>query len=373
MRPFPPELEASLARSGEDLSIAVVRLGAMGDIVRVLPAVRLLRIHLPDARIHWICDDRWAPLLEGHRDLDSVVALPQSRWRRERRRPSAWASIARAILDARGFLRDLDCGLAIDFHGNLRSGIVARLTGARVRLGHAAHQQKEGNRFLTTHRIDPGPERRRSRVERHLTLVRALGVIDEVLPDAGLRSTPQERAAAREAVRAAGAGEDQPYAILNPGASAAQAYKQPPPSLLAAAARPLAERGIVPVVIHGPGEEAAARAVAASSNGEAKVAPSTALRVLVPLLGGARLLVGGDSGPLHLACGVGCPVVGLYGPTDPVVNAPWNVPHRVVTPTGRRYTGIKRIDRAAGGYDGIGSEEVARAVAELLDEPTSRT
>jgi ADP-heptose:LPS heptosyltransferase len=368
MKPFPPELEASLARSGEDLSIAVVRLGAMGDIVRVLPAVRLLRFHLPDARIHWICDDRWAPLLEGHRDLDSVVAIPRSRWRRERRRPSGWPAVVRGVLHARRLLRDLDCGLALDFHGNLRSGIVARSTRARVRLGHAAHQQKEGNRFLTTHRVEPGPERRRSRVERHLALVRALGVVDDVLPDAGFRPTSHERAAAREALRSAGATEDRPYAILNPGASAAQAYKQPPPSLLAAAARPLSARGIAPIVIHGPGEEPAARAVAGESNGEARIAPPTALRVLVPLLAGARLLVGGDSGPLHLACGVRCPVVGLYGPTDPVVNSPWNVRHRVVAPRGRRYTGIKRIDRAAGGFDGIRPDEVARAVEEILDE-----
>lgn len=368
MRPFPAGLETALARSGEDLSIAVVRLGAMGDIVRVLPAVRLLRIHLPDARIHWICDDRWAPLLEGHRDLDSVVALPRTRWNRERRSPGAWPAIARGLLHARGLLRDLGCGLAIDFHGNLRSGIVARWTGAPVRLGHAAHQQKEGNRFLTTHRVEPEPDRRRSRVERHLSLVRALGVLDDVLPDAGFRPTPRERAAAREAVRAAGVPGDQRYAILNPGASAAQAYKQPPPTLLAAAARPLAVRGIVPVVIHGPGEESAARAVTAASNGEALLAPPTTLRVLVPLVAGARLLVGGDSGPLHLACGVGCPVVGLYGPTDPAVNAPWNVPHRVVSPPERRYTGIKRIDRSAGGFEGIRPEAIARAVAELLDE-----
>jgi ADP-heptose:LPS heptosyltransferase len=368
MRPFPPELETALARSGEDLSIAVVRLGAMGDIVRVLPAVRLLRIHLPDARIHWICDDRWAPLLEGHRDLDSVVALPRTHWNRERRRPASWPAIARGLLHARRLLRDLGCGLAIDFHGNLRSGIVARWTRARVRLGHAAHQQKEGNRFLTTHRVEPGPERRRSRVERHLSLVRALGVLDDVLPDAGFRPAPRERTAAREALRAVDVQGDRPYAILNPGASAAQAYKQPPPSLLAAAARPLAERGIVPVVIHGPGEEPAARAVVAASEGAARLAPPTTLRVLVPLVAGARLFVGGDSGPLHLACGVACPVVGLFGPTDPVVNAPWNVPHRVVAPPHRRYTGIKRIDRAAGGFEGIRPEEVAHAVVALLDE-----
>ena len=272
------------------------------------------------------------------------------------------------MLSLRRAVRELGCGLAVDFHGNLRSGVVTRWTGAEVRVGHDRHQQKEGNRLCTTHRVDPGPERRRSRIERHLALVRALGVPDDVLPDAGFRPTRGEVDEAREVAREAGAGPDRAYGILNPGASKTQRYKQPPAELLAAAARKIAERGLIPLVIHGPGERDDAEAVAATSGAEARIARPTTLRVLIPLLRGARVFVGGDSGPLHLACGVGCPVVGIYGPTDPAVNAPWNVPCRVVRPAGRNYTGIKRLDRAAGGFHGLGAEAVTEAVDSLLDE-----
>ena len=347
---FPPEVARSLDDHGAGLRILVVRLGAFGDILRALPAFRLARFALPDAVFQWVCDDRWAPILEGHPDLDGVIPLP-----RRSRSPGAWLSFLRALRHGRP-------GLVLDFHGNLRSGIVGRLSGAGSRLGHEGHQQKEGNRWFTTHRVAEG-ERRRSRVERNLDLVRALGLPTSPLPSAGLQIPVAADRRAREIVREL-AGPGSAFAILNPGASAAQAYKKPPRELLVAAARRLGERDVLPIVVHGPGEEDDARSVA--EGGPARMAPATSIFELAALLSRARLFVGGDSGPLHLACAVDCPVVGLYGPTDPVVNAPWGVPSRVVFPPGRAYTGIKRIDRNAGGFAGIVADDVAAAVDGLL-------
>ena len=72
--------------------------------------------------------------------------------------------------------------------------------------------------------------------------------------------------------------------------------------------------------------------------------------------------------PLHLACAVGCPVVGIYGPTDPEVNRPWGVPFRTAFPPGRSYSGIKRQDREGGGFEGLLPAHVEAAVEELLAE-----
>ena len=347
---FPPALARALAEHGDGLRILVVRLGAFGDILRALPAFRLARFALPDATFRWVCDDRWAPVLETHPDLDGVIALP-----RRSREPGAWIDFLRS-------LRRGGPGVVLDFHGNLRSGIVARLSGAPVRLGHAGHQQKEGNRWFTTHRVPEG-ERRRSRVERNLDLIRALGILDSPLPTAGLEipAAATDRAAA--IVRDL-AGDRVPLAVLNPGASASQAYKKPPRELLLAAARHLSDAGLLPIVVFGPGEEEDARAVAGT--GPARLAPATSILELAALLARSRLFVGGDTGPLHLACAVGCPVVGIYGPTDPEVNSPWGVPHRRVFPPGRAYTGIKRIDRESGGFEGIGPRDVEGAIDALL-------
>ena len=351
---LPAEVQEAVAADGLGLRILVVRLGALGDIVRTLPAVRALRFSLPEAEVSWVCDDRWERILRGHPDLDRVLLLPR------RGGIASLISVPRFL----GELRSLGANLVLDFHGNLRSGLVGRLSAARFRLGYDGHQQKEGNRRFTTHRIEPGP-RRRSRLERNLDLVRALGVAVSPLPDAGLPISRIALKAAREAAAAAGT-EPGRYALINPGASARQAYKKPPAEALAAAARGIAAAGLVPLVVWGPGEERDAGRVVESSGGVARLAPPTTLEVLVALIRRARLLVGGDSGPLHLACGVGCPVVALYGPTDPAVNAPWGVPSRIVVPRGRAYTGIKRIDRRAGGFEGIDPAEVERAVSETL-------
>ena len=74
MNPLPPWLRSSLQGGGGDLEILVVRMGAMGDILRTLPAVRLLRAALPEAGIVWVCDAGWAPLLQGHPDLAHAIS-----------------------------------------------------------------------------------------------------------------------------------------------------------------------------------------------------------------------------------------------------------------------------------------------------------
>ncbi|HZN54907.1 MAG TPA: glycosyltransferase family 9 protein [Candidatus Polarisedimenticolaceae bacterium] len=367
MQEFPAPLRRSLAAHGSGLTVLVLRLGAMGDIVRTLPAVRLLRFGLPDARVHWVAWEAWTPLLRGHAEIDEVVAIPRSEWRGMARAPGRWTDLAAAARGLVAALRAAAPGLVLDFHGDLRSGLLGRLSAAPVRLGYSGHQQKEGNRLFTTHRVPPGP-RRRSRIDRNLELVRALGLPVDPMPDAGIPIGPvDERAAAgvlsASEVRSA-------YAVLNAGASRRQAYKKPPPGLLAEAARAAAGAGLVPLVVHGPGEEDDARAVVEASRGVARSAGATGLLALAALLRGARLFVGGDSGPLHLACGVGCPVVGLYGPTDPAVNAPWRVPSASVAPEGRAYTGIKARDRRSGGFEGIGEDEVARAVESVLAVPS---
>jgi len=103
------------------------------------------------------------------------------------------------------------------------------------------------------------------------------------------------------------------------------------------------------------------------AKGHATLAPPTDLPTLAALTRKARLFIGGDSGPLHLACAVGCQVLGVYGPTDPRVNRPWGVPFRTVFPDGRNYTGIKATDRAQG-FDGLSQDALLRALEDLLDE-----
>jgi ADP-heptose:LPS heptosyltransferase len=363
VRFLPAALARAIEDGGRELTVLALRLAAMGDVLRALPPVRLLRRALPHAHLRWIVDDRWSRVLAGHPDLDGLVVVPRRSLRENARSPASWGRLPKTLEGLYADLRSPRADLLVDFHGNLRSGWIGTMSGAPVRLGHAGHQQKEANRWFTTHRVDAGP-RRVSRIERNLDLVRALGIAaDGPLPDCGL-TLPVDGASVVERVRSE-IGDR--WAVISPGASARQAHKKPPPGALAAAIEPLVSAGVTPVVQWGPGEEEDAARVVRESGGRAVLAPPTDLAELAALLAAARSFVGGDSGPLHLACAVGCPVVGVYGPTDPVVNAPWGVPHRVVAPRGRDYTGIKRIDRRRG-FDGLDRNDVADAVRSLLRE-----
>jgi ADP-heptose:LPS heptosyltransferase len=331
--------------------------------------VRLVRAALPRARIHWVLEERWRVVLEGHADLDGLRCLPRQAWRRMVRSPARWPGLARSLLGLRAALREVRPGLVLDFHGDLKSGCLGLFSGAPVRLGYGGHQQKEGNRWFNSHHVAPGA-RRSSRMERNLDLVRALGIPDRPLPGAALPLVERGRSAA-QSLRSALAGRSQEFAVISPGASAAQAYKKPPAELLAAACERLHEAGIVPLVVWGPGEQDDAARVASSARVAAVVAPPTDLPTLAALLAVSRLFVGGDSGPLHLACAVDCPVVGVYGPTDPAVNGPWRVPFEAVQPPGRTYAGIKRLDRRRG-FKGLTPDLVGTAVGALLEATAAR-
>ena len=202
-------------------------------------------------------------------------------------------------------------------------------------------------------------------MERNFSLTAPLGVRIGPQPGGGLPVLPGPDEEAENIV-AGLLPSGPPYVLISPGASTSQAYKRPPTELLAAAATHLQDRGIGVLVTWGPGEREDAEKVAALSNQAAVVVPLVDLPVLFHLIRRAVLFIGGDTGPLHVACAVGTPVLGIYGPTDPVVNAPWSVPHEAVFPPERKYSGIKRIDRNAGRFQGLSEQQLINALGKLL-------
>jgi len=125
-----------IERGGDDLRVLVVRLGALGDILRTLPPVRLVKRAMPRATIHWAVDDRCSVVLEGHPDIDGLVKLPRRDWQRLGRSAAGWPELLRSVGRFRARLKDFRAGLLLDFHGNLRSGVTGWLSGTPVRIGY---------------------------------------------------------------------------------------------------------------------------------------------------------------------------------------------------------------------------------------------
>jgi heptosyltransferase-1 len=231
--------------------------------------------------------------------------------------PARLLGVPRSLAAIRG-LRAARHDVALDLQGLWKSAVWARASGARRVIGFAAPWRREGlSELLLGLHVSLGSAPAHV-IDKNLALLRALN-IDAV----GQRAFPLP-AAADEALRV---GEQlaqrgwREYAILNPGGG--WASKLWPASSFGAVAQGLAARGLQPIVTWGPGEEGLAGAVVAASKGTAAACFRTSLLEYAHLARRARLVVAADTGPMHLACAVAAPVVGIFGPTDPARNGPF--------------------------------------------------
>lgn len=286
------------------MKFLLVRLGALGDVVHGLPVAAALRRRHPDARIDWLVDARHAALLELVPAVSRIVRVDSRRW----------AAAARAVRALRGERYDA----AVDMQGLLKSALFARLSGAARVIGfdRSAVRERPAS-WLYSERCHPVGAHV---VDKNLCLLAHLG-IDERLRCFPVE-VPESAAAAVVTDRAARDGR-RGCALLNPGA--AWPNKRWPPERFGEVAGWLAAaHGLHPVVLWGPGERELAEGVVRASGGAAVIAPQTGVGDLLALSRGARLIVSGDTGPLHLAAAVGTPVVALFGPTDAGRNGPWD-------------------------------------------------
>ncbi len=334
-------------------SVLLIRLGAVGDILRTLPALHLIRKAYPSARLAWIVEELSLSLLAGHPEIDRVIPFPRRDLQAEQGRP--WRQLRR-LAALRRELREIGFDASLDFQGSFKSGLVALLSGAPRRIGFAPGHGRELSYFFANEWVRP-PSRRIHRVEKNLLLAEAIGASDDevtiILPER------PEGAAEAESIlrRVAPCGE--PVVVPSPGTSHRQAYKRWPAGHYGRLAGLLrGSLGAAPLVVWGPGEEDLARGVVAESRGAAILAPALGLRPLAALLRRAGLFVGADTGPMHLAWGVGCPVVALFGPTDPRLNAPLGEGHAILL--------------GSSTTDAIPPERVLAAVRAILEKRAPR-
>lgn len=306
-------------------NILLVRLSAIGDVVNCLPALRLLKKEYPDVRVTWAVERSSASLLEGDRDVDEVFVVKRREWTRGILKMENLVSLGGAFraLRERGF------DVTLDFQGNLRSGLVAFASGARLRVGFTAGRVKEFCHIFYTRHVYL-PRTAMHRVRKNLLLLEALGIKPELLP-AGLKVAPADGEAIKKFIGEKNIQKKR-IVILHPGVSSFGAFKQWPREGFAEVARKLARRKRLTVVVTwGPGERLLAGEIVRLSDGAALLGPEPrGLRELAYLLKQSAMFVSGDTGPLHIAAAVGTPVVGLYGPKDPAVYGPVGERHVVV-------------------------------------------
>jgi len=308
---------------GNLLRVLLIRLSAIGDVVRTLPALTCLRRAFPDAVIDWAVEDASASLLQDQPDLDGVVVFPRRALSRLWLHPDEIGAARRALGEFLRALKEAHYDVVIDFQGTLKSGLMAKMTGAPRRVGLGRGHAREMSHLFYTEPVSL-PRRRMNRMERSLALVAHMGAsIDN--PTASIPARPEDEAFVDIFLSSMGPTGAQPASptVVFPGTSRTQAYKRYPAERFARAADLVAERTGAPVVVAwGPGEEDLAGEVVGHMRGPATLAPAMTLGQLTALIRRCRVFLSGDTGPMHIAWTVGAPVVAVYGPTDPVVNQP---------------------------------------------------
>jgi heptosyltransferase-1 len=346
--------------------ILIVRLSAMGDVIHTLPAAQAIRDAFPQAHIGWLIEERWAELLcasgfprrstrSSARPLvDEVHTVNLKGWGKSFFSFSTLQRVATVWNDVLGARYEV----AVDLQGALRSAALARWSGARVVYGAAEPRESAASLFYTRKVVAHG----RHVIEQSVSLAAGLVKRQVKVPCAQF---PLDAAAeARIEQRLAELGIDK-FAILNPGAG--WGAKRWPAERYGEAARGLADFGVQSILNYGPGEDELAHAAEAVSGGAAR-AISCTLTELIALTRRARLFIGGDTGPLHLAAALRVPVVGIYGPTDPVRNGPYETRSIVLRSAGSITSHARRAE-ADEGMLGIGSEAVVEAARELVESP----
>lgn len=304
--------------------VLILKFSALGDVVHTLPVAATLRRSLPDSHISWMVEERFQDIVQDNPDIDEVIPLRTKVWRKN------WnAKSLREILDTVKTLRQQKFDLVFDLHGLLKSGIIARLSGAQTRVGFHRKNCKEKFSTLFTNRKAPYMAGGLHVVDRNLTLLQtALNKVEEKkvfplqIPDEADKKIAEFFDKNPEMTA-------RPVIAINPGAGFES--KQWELNRFAELADRISNELECSIVLTwGPGEEFKVQQISTHMQQQSWIAPPTSILESIALYKRMALLVSCDSGPLHLGAAVGIPTVSIFGPTDPVRNGAYGINHATV-------------------------------------------
>lgn len=344
--------------------ILVMRLGAIGDCLRVLPAVARLRRELPDAHIAWAVEHWVFPVLAGHPAINRFHVLDRRElkggWRR------AWTEVRRFTAEVRAERYDV----ILDFHGRFKSGLLGWLSRVPLRIGYARGDCSEGNHLFTNRHVKLA-DTWENRVLRFLHLLAPLGLPTRYDPAAhGLHLVPDTLDKAWRWYDQAG----HPPLAVYPGTSAKRERERWPEEKWIELLRGLGRRGIRSVVFWGPAERELCERIAAGAGPACQLAPNTTLPEMLAMIGSFSAFIGSDTAAMHMAWMQGVPTAVFLGPKPTRTIEPLPpVPSRVLRAMEHYVEGASTRDQKDEVVTAVTVEAAARAVDELLATPQEKT
>jgi ADP-heptose:LPS heptosyltransferase len=274
--------------------IVIIKPSSLGDVVHTLPAVALVRRAYPAARIRWLINPEWAPLLEGNPHIDGVVLFPRGKFR-------GWRGLSRLLRWVKKMRREVQADLVLDFQGLLRSALLARLCrGAGGRLVGLS-DAREGARFAYDGVANVAGKEHA--VDRYLALVETLGIAAE---------TPLEWPLPEGSCASKFDGNE-PFILLHPFSRGAG--KSMTTDDVVAFCRTVAPRR---VVIAGRAD-----VTLPSIENVLDLLNDTTLLELIWLIRRAEFVVSVDSGPMHIAAAITSRLLSIHTWSDPAKVGPY--------------------------------------------------
>jgi len=346
----------------------ILRLSAVGDVIRTLPAVKALKENHSSSEIAWIVEEPSRTLLESQPEIDKVILFPRKRWAEGLKSPRRIWRTFREMGEFILNLRRQKFDVALDFHGILKSGLLSFLSGAPKRIGFDRRSSKEGNSLFSNLKVNL-PQERISRFHRNLALLRGIGLeIKNYNP--GLHVPSEDREYVDSFFSSLTPFPKRPWIAIHPGTSAKTSFKRWMPDRYSQLAdRLIHELQATVIFTWGPGELSLVENIQKGMKESSIAGPTTqSLTQLAEVFRRCHLYIGGDTGPMYIASLVGIPLVVVYGPTDPILYEPFGLHRKVMKEVGCNpcYPYRKRSCKKIECLRAIAVEDVFEAAKEML-------
>lgn len=290
------------------MKILFVKLSSIGDVVHTLPTLAAVRNAFPDAEISWAVEKSSAEILRGNDLITNLIEI-------DTRSLRGGKVIEKILLDAGRQMREIrkfSYDIALDFQGLLKSATIAKLSKAKRRYGFSKQNLREpASRFLLTKTIETS--KNIHIIRKNLMLAeKALNIaVPKENFEFPIFTDETHKAEAEKIISETGAN----FAILNPaGGWVTKLWHAE--KFGALADKIWKEKGLISIVTTAPSETNLAQKVLQNSkSGKVRLA-QTSLKGFYELARRAKIYVGGDTGPTHLAVAANAPVVGIFGPTE---------------------------------------------------------
>jgi len=336
--------------------IFIIKLSSLGDIIHTLPAYSVLRSSFPEKSISWVVEKEAEQILELVKGLDRIITIDLKSKPFYRR--VFWSTLA----EVKSSMRQRK-SIALDFQGLVKSGLISFLSKAEKRIGFHRKNLKEPLASLFyTHRLKPVSENMHV-IRKNLKLLSLVG-ISEKRWDFPIRISPGLIESTQDKLKKNGINISKNMALFNIGG--AWQTKRWFPDNWVKLIKMLDFKNLTPLVLWGNDEEKQTAIKISEKTGVAAV-PFLTVKEVFALIHGSAFIVSGDSFPLHAASALSIPVVGIFGPTNPNRNGPFNKKDKIAfSELGCSYCYKHTCDKLDC-LKRIKPSEVARLCRELLD------